>query len=782
MDARLKKFIPLIKERPREADFLARKWQEFVRKYPEAFSFETEEELHRWAGKHPEINNEALKDILDGKGVQDAYNLSRQEYEDYQMKSTGRVDRSKIPPNVHHSPILESEYENSPKIMEEDKDYQKIENDLKRKWLENNPGKDFTSKEGIDYLYGSLDNENAPALKGEAQKIFRENPKFRERIERYDKEKERVYDNPQQDPTVANLRKTAAEHAKAREELIGSPIDNQLIQKRASDHFEEKYPKKASAYTKTGHTALAPLQPEKQEEDRKRRSVTGRDIYNLLKKNRPSIEAKIGKPIQRTVERSILGIGRATGSAVGQAGRGVVMGIRGILLAARAAPLIANPYSLAVIGIVLGIIIVAAFFVILIILLAGGISGGKPVATVECVDSSGVVTVTDGNECAQAMSDLYTNTEGIPVSAVCLDKCTDSARSLSCNRDPSTNECDIILYGSCGGDKVFCIQYSPANPSLNRLYDCATGGPGYVGSPLGVNSCDMGASPPSGVFFFTGAPQTWTVPPGVTEIEAELWGAEGAWAVIGEGGNGGYVKTKLAVIPGSTLWIYVGGTPDGNDAADFKLGGWNGGGDGGGGVVGVWGFGGGGASDIRIGGTAFSNRVAIAGGGGGAGIANLVGLESFGGGGGATKGEDGEDGYVSFWCSTGAPGELPQGGMGGTDSAGGAGGSASNKATPPGGDGQQGSLGIGGKGGDAAPLSTAGTSQSGIAGGGGGGGYFGGGGGGSSDNCARGSGANVGSAAGGGGSNWVTSDPTVFIGPTTSQRGVRLGHGQVIIK
>ncbi|EKD65266.1 MAG: hypothetical protein ACD_50C00143G0001, partial [uncultured bacterium] len=37
-------------------------------------------------------------------------------------------------------------------------------------------------------------------------------------------------------------------------------------------------------------------------------------------------------------------------------------------------------------------------------------------------------------------------------------------------------------------------------------------------------------------------------------------------------------------------------------------------------------------------------------------------------------------------------------------------------------------------------------------------------------------------AAGGGGSNWVTSDPTVFIGPTTSQRGVRLGHGQVIIK
>jgi len=118
---------------------------------------------------------------------------------------------------------------------------------------------------------------------------------------------------------------------------------------------------------------------------------------------------------------------------------------------------------------------------------------------------------------------------------------------------------------------------------------------------------------------YTGGQQTWTVPVGVTSVQIECWGAGT------NGGNyadGGYAKGTKVVTSGQTLYIYVGGTN-----------GYNGGGSGINGSEN-----GGGATDVRIGGTALVNRVIVAGGAGGLGAGDSYG---YGGNGGGTSGDAG---------------------------------------------------------------------------------------------------------------------------------------------
>jgi hypothetical protein len=239
-------------------------------------------------------------------------------------------------------------------------------------------------------------------------------------------------------------------------------------------------------------------------------------------------------------------------------------------------------------------------------------------------------------------------------------------------------------------------------------------------------------------FEFGGGPQAWTVPPGVVRATFDLYGAEGAGGRStghpgGAGGLGAHVTAELAVVPGETLGVMVGGP--GSDSA----GGFNGGGEPG--FFGTPGGGGGGASDIRREG---ERLLVAAGGGGGAG----AGLESAGGDGGASGG-------------TGANGDGPESGFGGEPGfenapgdggAGGAGGST----------GGTGGLGTGGDGGGV-------NSEFAGDGGGAGGGYYGGGGGGSGGNMAGGGG-------GGGGSSYI--DPAAS-GSITE--GARSGDGRIVI-
>lgn len=198
---------------------------------------------------------------------------------------------------------------------------------------------------------------------------------------------------------------------------------------------------------------------------------------------------------------------------------------------------------------------------------------------------------------------------------------------------------------------------------------------GVLASALGFLAVATSAQAQTTVTFdYTGAAQSWVVPAGVTSVDIEALGAQGYDAGSDLGGRGGQASGTLAVTPGETLSIYVGGRGSQADVASVPMGGgFNGGGDG---VnnsndptfVG----GGGGASDVRRGLT-LNDRLIVAGGGGGA-TANGG---TFGGDGGGLVGGNGAPyaGSVTATGGTQVAGGTLRGGFG-------VGGSADGTSTP----------------------------------------------------------------------------------------------------
>ena len=262
-------------------------------------------------------------------------------------------------------------------------------------------------------------------------------------------------------------------------------------------------------------------------------------------------------------------------------------------------------------------------------------------------------------------------------------------------------------------------------------------------------------------FSYTGDYYTWSVPSGVVSLTTDVRGAQGGGQPNGtQRGKGGRVQATISVTPGSTLYIYVGGS-GANSATGSVLaaGGWNGGGTGG--NYSTSGGGGGGASDIRVGGTALTDRKIVAGGAGGFGYNGPYTAGGHGGGLNAQwVGVAGSTGCItsteSSFLNEGSSCETPNVGVnfgrGGSQTAGGDTSSTADK-------GFAGSLGTGGNGGT-------GSSQCGgpCPGGGGGGGYYGGGGG--------------GAGPGGGGSSYT--DP-VSVSSVTHTRGFNANNGSVAI-
>ena len=271
-------------------------------------------------------------------------------------------------------------------------------------------------------------------------------------------------------------------------------------------------------------------------------------------------------------------------------------------------------------------------------------------------------------------------------------------------------------------------ETSPVQITVDGMSDYA----GYNISCFGASNGLINTTASSGAayydtihFAYTGAFQYYIVPAGVTQVTIETWGAQGGANWVNNVNFGGYAKGDLAVIPGETLYVYVGEQPT------TITGGFNGGGNGEGA-----GKGGGGATDVRQGGITYNDRVIVAGGGGGAG--NWSGFHVAGGVGGGTNGGDGyrEPDYATN-----------PGGQGGTQTGSGLGTCVSfNNPAMTGG------FGYGG-----APTGC------GCEGYGGGGGWYGGAG---SGNC-RGA---------GGGSGYLGS-----LTSSSTANGVNVGHGKVNI-
>jgi len=197
-------------------------------------------------------------------------------------------------------------------------------------------------------------------------------------------------------------------------------------------------------------------------------------------------------------------------------------------------------------------------------------------------------------------------------------------------------------------------------------------------------------------YTFTGAPETFVVPAGVTSLRVQAYGAAGASSSTSSGGLGGYIDTTIPVTPNQNLIANVGG------AGGTYTAGYNGGG------IGycvdmtmpLGAGGGGGSTDLTD--IAGNLLVTAGGGGGGAYDGSTTGMNG-GGGGGVTGGAGGAN---PMWSGS-------YGGGGGSQISGGVGGYISSYYNP----GQSGSYRSGGNAGAV------------TCGAGGGGGYYGGGGG-----------------------------------------------------
>ncbi|MGH2586243.1 MAG: IPT/TIG domain-containing protein, partial [Dehalococcoidia bacterium] len=173
-------------------------------------------------------------------------------------------------------------------------------------------------------------------------------------------------------------------------------------------------------------------------------------------------------------------------------------------------------------------------------------------------------------------------------------------------------------------------------------------------------------------FEYTGTTQTWTVPAGVTQATFDVHAAQGGPVLDSSGGRGGRALATLAVSPGATVTIWVGGAGSAGNCS------------GSGASLSCDGGDGGDSSDVRIGGTERAQRVLVAGGGGGAsrrcaggGGGGSLGATAPCAGGGAGGNQDGSSGSGQLGDgSSGADGNPDSGGGGGGGYYGGAGGAA----------------------------------------------------------------------------------------------------------
>ena len=208
------------------------------------------------------------------------------------------------------------------------------------------------------------------------------------------------------------------------------------------------------------------------------------------------------------------------------------------------------------------------------------------------------------------------------------------------------------------------------------------------------------------IFIYTGANQTFIVPPGTTIIKVECWGAGGGTQGggnisikhVGNGGGGGYTKALFSIKAGTSLTVIVGGGGKTNNTGGASSATYGGGGSqsGNGGDTNWGSASGGGRSAVRE--TSGLVEIVTAGGGGAGGkiqsaVTALLNTGNGGGGGGSVGGN-----AVSSFSN--------EGGKGGSQTVGGA------VATGVLSGGTAGSQYTGGSGGLAA---------------GGGGGYYGGG-------------------------------------------------------
>lgn len=120
----------------------------------------------------------------------------------------------------------------TPEFIDEDYDYHKIAEDAQTEWLKEKGQKDFATKAGQDFLYGSLDDPTQPSLEEIASKRFRE--KFPKKAEAYDKLHEEIKKvikkKPEDDNAFIRAHEKVKREFEARKKLLDEQAKKELIQ------------------------------------------------------------------------------------------------------------------------------------------------------------------------------------------------------------------------------------------------------------------------------------------------------------------------------------------------------------------------------------------------------------------------------------------------------------------------------------------------------------------------------------------------------------------------
>lgn len=301
----------LIRKRPKEADKLAAEWDRFVKIHPQdRMFFTTRERFFAWAEKHPQLHIDTS--IWVGKEVIEAYSYVREQREERQEldKQLG-LPAGPSPftlADFATLPFLAAMYLNKPKIMQDDEDYRAILERKKQEWLEKNPGKDFTSKEGLDYLYGSLENSDKPPIDQETEEEFRANKKFAGKVKRYDKEKAKIYKNPDDDPQLRRLKAEIDEHAQARFAHLQKinpayKLEDvrRSVERRSYLMFAYQYEDKAKQYAQSNDRIKAALDIKETEQ---MASTGGRQI-RVAERTHPAYSGISQEEIERRLQQAL---------------------------------------------------------------------------------------------------------------------------------------------------------------------------------------------------------------------------------------------------------------------------------------------------------------------------------------------------------------------------------------------------------------------------------------------------------------------------------------------
>lgn len=236
-----------IQEHPQEASSLAAQWSTFLKENPQAQIFKTSQEWYEWVRSQPEKMIDP--DLWVCHEVALALALAR-------------------PPEIDQPPPQQEQYSELPTeliglslsaflktkttIMGNDQRYLKIANSIQKDWLKNNPGKNVESDEWFDFINGTEDGKPSE-LHQKAEEEFRK--QYPEKAAHYDKIRNKIHDNPLDDPHFRNTQWKINQHAgwrynrlKSQKKEADFETVKAKIAKGAWDEFIQKHPEKAAAY------------------------------------------------------------------------------------------------------------------------------------------------------------------------------------------------------------------------------------------------------------------------------------------------------------------------------------------------------------------------------------------------------------------------------------------------------------------------------------------------------------------------------------------------------